>query len=156
MNYSESSRNNSRSTSQKKGRDTSRQKQETDLTEMMTFGNLPYKDGLSKNDYMNRFRKKLIYDIAKLYKDPETAFANFNFSGKNSISMHDILNHKFIRLCNYDVADVKSFLLREKVFKKEDDQLNFLNFKKYFFPKLMLIADTAEGDLVKQEDELLN
>jgi hypothetical protein len=120
MSYSESSQKHSRSTSQKNGRDKSLRKKETDLTEM-TFGNLPYKDGLSKNDYMTRFRKKLIYDIAKLYKDPETAFANFNFSGKNSISMHDILNHKFIRLCNYDVADVKSFLLREKVFKKEED-----------------------------------
>ena len=38
------------------------------------------------------------------------------------------------KLCGHDIKDVKSFLLREKVFKNETDTLDFLNFKKFFFP----------------------
>ena len=60
------------------------------------------------------------------------------------------------KLCGHDIKDVKSFLLREKVFKNETDTLDFLNFKKFFFPQLMLISDGAEGDLIKQEEDTLN
>ena len=101
---------------------------------MVRCNTVPYKEGFCKNHYMLLLRQRLMTDIKRLYKDPESAFAIFNFQGKNSISMQDILGHKFIKICGYDVTDVKSYLLREKVFRNENDQLDFLKFKKYFFP----------------------
>ena len=35
--------------------------------------------------------------------------------------------------------DVKSYLLREKVFPSEKGDIDFTRFKKFFFPQLMLI-----------------
>ena len=54
-----------------------------------------------------------------------------------------------MKLSGLDPEDVKSYLLREKVFKSEASQIDFPTFKKYFFPQLMLIQDSAEGELVK-------
>ena len=86
-------------------------------------------------------------DIKKMYKDPDSAFASFNFYGKKVINMHDILNHMFITRFGYDREDIKAYLLRDKVFISEDTEIDFLTFKKNFFPNLLLIDDKAEKRL---------
>ena len=82
--------------------------------------------------------------IHKQYKDPETAFAAFNFKGMQTISLGDILEHPMVKRSGFDPEDVKSYLLREKVFSSERVDIDFVKFKKYFFPQLMLIEDSAE------------
>ena len=87
--------------------------------------------------------------ITKVYKDPDTAFATFNFRGEATIGLDDILNHMVIKRTGYDKEDIKSYLLRDKVFASEASKIDFLQFKKFFFPQLMLIEDRAERDLMK-------
>ena len=87
-------------------------------------------------------------DIKKMYKDPDSAFASFNFFGKKVITMNDILNHMFITRFGYDREDIKAYLLRDKVFPSEDTEIDFLTFKKHFFPNLLLIDDRDEKRLV--------
>ena len=87
-------------------------------------------------------------DIKKMYKDPDSAFASFNFFGKKVINMPDILNHNFIKRFGYEREDVKAYLLRDKVFTTEDTEIDFTTFKKHFFPALLLIDDRDEKKLV--------
>ena len=83
--------------------------------------------------------------IARMYRDPVTAFATFNVRLQATLSMDDILDHDIVRRSGYDKSDVKSLLLREKVFTtgsssgKNGSELDYTNFKKFFFPKLMMI-----------------
>ena len=90
-----------------------------------------------------------------MYKDPDSAFAAFNFRGEAAIGLDDILNHMVIKRTGYDREDIKSYLLRDKVFASETSAIDFSRFKKFFFPQLMLIEDRAERDLMQQEDFVL-
>ena len=94
--------------------------------------------------------------VRKVYKDPETAFAAFNFRGEATIGLEDILGHMIVKKAGFDLEDVKSYLLREKVFKHEKSEIDFTQFKRFFFPQLMLIEDGAENELLKQEDTALD
>jgi len=111
-----------------------------------------YREQLCKIHFLDVLAKELRLKIHKLYKDPETAFATFNFRGQPTIRMQDILNHAIMRGLDFSSEDVKSYLLRENVFPTEDSEIDFTRFKKYFFPKLMLIQDDAEIELQKKED----
>ena len=93
--------------------------------------------------------------VKQVYKDPDSAFATFNFRGEATIGLDDILNHMVIKRTGFDREDVKSYLLRDKVFASEASEIDFVRFKKFFFPQLMLIEDGAEGELIKQEDSVL-
>ena len=115
-----------------------------------------HKENLCKNHYLQQVQKVFRGAIHRVYKNPETAFATLNFKGEASIGIQDILDHMVVKLSGLDPEDVKSYLLREKVFQSEASQIDFQTFKKYFFPQLMLIEDSAEGELVKQEDSMLD
>lgn len=106
-----------------------------------------YKDSLCKVHFLDLLAKELRMKIRQLYKDPETAFASFNFRGQPTIGMNDILNHGFMKSFQYTTEDMKSYFLRERVFPSETSEIDFTRFKKFFFPQLMLIKDDAEFEL---------
>mmetsp|Transcript_10923 Transcript_10923/g.13799 ORF Transcript_10923/g.13799 Transcript_10923/m.13799 type:complete len:148 (+) Transcript_10923:535-978(+) len=106
-----------------------------------------YKQGLCKTHFLEHLQKELRTKVRRLYKDPENAFAAFNFRGQATIGMNDILNHRIMAQFAFAKADVKSYLLREKVFPSEKSEIDFTRFKKFFFPQLMLIEDGAEHEL---------
>ena len=83
-------------------------------------------------------------DIKKTFKDPDSAFASFNFFGKKTIKMQDIINHNFITRFGFEKEDIKAYLLRDKVFTHEEAEIDFTTFKKHFFPALLLIDDRDE------------
>ena len=87
-----------------------------------------------------------------MYKDPESAFAAFNTQRKATIGLQDILNHSIVTNSGYQREDVKSYLLREKVFASEISEMDYMQFKKFFFPKLMLIEARAEDALLRQDE----
>ena len=92
------------------------------------------KDNLCKIHYLQQVQRVFRGTIHRVYKNPETAFATFNFKGEAGIGIDDILNHMIMKLSGLDREDVKSYLLREKVFQSEASQIDFQTFKKYFFP----------------------
>ena len=51
---------------------------------------------------------------------------------------------------------MRAYLLRDKVFTSENSEIDFLQFKKFFFPQLMLIEDRAEGELQRKEESDLD
>ena len=79
-------------------------------------------------------------DIKKTFKDPDSAFASFNFFGKKTIKMQDIINHNFITRFGFEKEDIKAYLLRDKVFTHEEAEINFTTFKKHFSSKGFLIG----------------
>ena len=78
-----------------------------------------YKEGLCKVHYLEKVQRVIRQTVRKVYKDPETAFAAFNFRGEATIGLEDILGHMIVKKAGFDLEDVKSYLLREKVFKHE-------------------------------------
>ena len=72
--------------------------------------------------------------MRKLYKDPESAFAAFNFRGQAKIGLQEILDSRLVKISGYEAADVKSYLLRDKVFLSDTSEIDYMQFKKYFFP----------------------
>ena len=70
--------------------------------------------------------------------------------------MSDILEHRVVKALAYDTEDIKSYLLRENIFAKESSQIDYSQFKKFFFPQLMLIEEGAEREFVRQEDTVLD
>ena len=69
-----------------------------------------------------------------MYGDPETAFSSFNMSGQMTITIDEFLKHIVVKKIGYDVEDVRSYLLRDKIFPNSNSEINFEQFKKYFFP----------------------
>ena len=90
-----------------------------------------------------------------MYKDPESAFATFNFRGQATVGLDDILSHPIVKT-SFAQEDVRAYLLRDKVFTSENSEIDFLQFKKFFFPQLMLIEDRAEGELQRKEESDLD
>ena len=95
-------------------------------------------------------------DIKTTFKDPDSAFAGFNFFGKKTIKMQDIVNHNFINRFGYDKDDIRAQLLRDKVFSSEEDEIDFTTFKKHFFPALLLIDDRDEKRVDQYEEQALH
>jgi len=61
-----------------------------------------------------------------MYKEPETAFAVFNFTGESTIKIDDILRTTVVwKRLNYSKEDVVASLLRDKVFTTRDGTLDF-------------------------------
>ena len=98
-------------------------------------------NSISKTNHRNFFEEhlelvaKALRSVVKsVYKDPDSAFAAFNFRGEATIGLDDILNHMVIKRTGYDREDIKSYLLRDKVFASETSEIDFSRFKKFFFP----------------------
>lgn len=115
-----------------------------------------YKRGLCKVHFLEHLQSTLRKTVHRVYKDPESAFAAFNFTGLANISMNDILEHRVVKSLGYDMDDIKSYLLRDNIFATESSEIGFTQFKKFFFPQLMLIEEGAERELVRQEDTVLD
>jgi len=110
-----------------------------------------YKNNLCKAHFLTKLKNKLRNEIRLVYKDPESAYASFNFSGKNSISLNELLNHVIVKRIGYSREDIKSYLLRDKVFLSTESHIDYQQFKKNFFPQLVLIADRDEAEMVLHE-----
>lgn len=105
-----------------------------------------YRDNnLCKVHFLEQLRRDLLASITRMYRDPESAFAAFNVRKQEFIRLADILDHDIVRRSGYDKKDVKSYLLREKVFAKASSEIDYIQFKKFFFPKLMQIEARAEN-----------
>ena len=114
-----------------------------------------FKEHLCKVHYLELLQKQLRSKIRRMYKDPESAFATFNFRGQATVGLEDILAHPIVKT-SFAQEDVKAYLLRDKVFTSESSAIDFLQFKKFFFPQLMLIEDRAEGELQRREESDLD
>ena len=114
-----------------------------------------FKNNFCKNHHLEQVKTQMRRDVKKMYRDPDSAFASFNFAGKKVIAMSDILNHLFVTRFRYDREDIKAYLLRDKVFRSEDSEIDFATFKKHFFPELLLIDDRDERKLAMQEEQAL-
>ena len=88
-----------------------------------------------------------------MYKEPETAFAVFNFTGESTIKIDDILRTTVVwKRLNYSKEDVIASLLRDKVFMTRDGTLDFQYFKKMFFPHLTLMMTEEEYAVQRKEE----
>ena len=94
--------------------------------------------------------------MRKVYRDPESAFAACNPRGLATITLDDLLDNTVVKRSGHDPVDVKSLLFHEKVFSSDSpEQLDFMQFKKFLFPQLMLIEHGAYEELNRKEDRVL-
>lgn len=80
--------------------------------------------------------------MSTIFKDPQTAYASFDFNGSGKLYIQNVLSHRVIEMVCFNnkwtKVDVSLWLYRDGVFKKtEDNFIGYLQFKKYFFPQLM-------------------
>lgn len=95
----------------------------------------------------NDIRKRL----SALYRDVHLAFSAFDHGGTGKISISDLLNHRDIKRMQtlYSRDDMKIWLYRDNVFRKTkpaepESTIDFLTFKKFFFPQLLQIHDNDD------------
>jgi hypothetical protein len=88
--------------------------------------------------------------MSTVYRDPQSAYATFDFTGSGKIALKDILNHQVIKKMDpqYTAEDVKLWLYRDNVFENTEEgiesEIGYGQFKKYFFPALMQILDNED------------
>ena len=92
-----------------------------------------FKNEFCKGHYLDQLKQKVRRDVKKTFKDPDSAFASFNFFGKKTIKMQDIVSHNIMGRFGYDKEDLQAYLLRDKVFANEQAEIDFTTFKKHFF-----------------------
>ena len=80
------------------------------------------------------------------YRDVQSTYSAFDYGATGKINLSDFLNHRDIKRMHpqYTAEDIKAWLFRDNVFKKTrqgepESSINFLTFKKYFFPQLLQI-----------------
>lgn len=80
-----------------------------------------------------------------MYKDPQIAFASISADQK-TLHLNDILESQPIKRAQISPDDAKLYLLSE-VFQDEYTGLDYVEFKKFFFPSLVLINDNKETQM---------
>ena len=80
--------------------------------------------------------------MTTVFKDPQTAYTAFDLQGQGKLYIQNILNHRVIEMVcannKWTKADVTIWLYRDGIFKKtEDHSIDFLLFKKFFFPQFL-------------------
>ena len=90
---------------------------------------------MCKNHMLDLIGAKMRRTLRTVYKEPEEAFARFNFTGKSNVSIDDILSNDIImNRIGFSKDDLTSYLLRDKVFQSRNGEINYQIFKKSFFP----------------------
>ena len=74
---------------------------------------------------LEQLSKVLKKEIRRMYGDPETAFSSFNFGGQMAITIDEFLRHAVVAKIGYDAEDVRSYLLRDKIFPNANSEINF-------------------------------
>lgn len=88
--------------------------------------------------------------MSVIFRDPQTAYSTFDFTGSGKIALKDVLNHQVVKRMQprYTADDVKLWLYRDNVFQNTeaglDSEIGYIQFKKYFFPALMQIQDNED------------
>jgi hypothetical protein len=90
-----------------------------------------------------------------MYREPQQAFNQMDFSGRGYILEEDVLNSKLIPRCNYSREDISLYFEHANLFHNTEfnsmnsprsdhyvpvDAINFDKFKKAFFPHLYVVA----------------
>ncbi len=95
-------------------------------------------------------KREIRESIKRMYRDPLTAYGTFDYFGEGKIMIKQLLNHDFFKNIynKYSYDDVKQWLYRDEVFQRlendEDSFIDFIQFKKHFFPQVMQIQDTQD------------
>jgi hypothetical protein len=84
-----------------------------------------YKQGLCKNHMLDVLRAKMRQTLKLCYREPESAFATFNFSGTKNVTMDNILNHMIIPRIGFSKEEIAAYLLRDKVFESRTGEINY-------------------------------
>ena len=94
--------------------------------------------------------------MRNLYKIPDVAFADIDFSGKGYITEEDFFNTLLIYKLKYSREELKEFFDRENSFKrrisKDKVGMNFEIFKRCFFPSEALRYENPMKRMVKAHD----
>ena len=102
-----------------------------------------YKKKLCKQHYFYIMKREIRDSIKRMYRDPLSAYGTFDYFGEGKIMIKQLLNHEFFKNISnkYSIEDVKQWLYRDEVFQRlendEDSFIDFIQFKKHFFPQVM-------------------
>lgn len=100
---------------------------------------------------------KIRKELKIVYRDPESTYSALDFTGTGRISMRSFLDNIIVKRLNIPEDDVIQWLIRDKIFDDRDHEIDFMHFKKKFFPDYFLIEDVNEYDINdhKKEDQIL-
>lgn len=85
------------------------------------------------------------------FRDPWSAYAVLDFSGRGFITKSDFFRCREVNLLQskYTREDIEAWFARDDIFKntkqgEPESRIDFTQFKKYFFPQLMQIHDNED------------
>jgi hypothetical protein len=95
-------------------------------------------------------RDKLRFELKKMFKSAEVAYASFDFSGLGYITEEEFINSKIVKnRISFSTKEIQLFFRDQNIFGQTKDKpgMDFDAFKKYFFPHLYLVqADPDDAD----------
>ena len=65
-----------------------------------------------------------------------SAYAALDFTGSGKVKMLSVLTNLVVQRLKLDEEDIRHWLLMDKIFQSETDEIDFGEFKKCFFPHL--------------------
>ena len=108
--------------------------------------------------YFEDIKIDILNVMHNLYKIPDVAFADIDFSGKGYITEEDFFSTLLIYKLKYSVEEIKEFFDRENSFKRQIDKnkigMNFEIFKRCFFPSEVLRYESPVKRMMKAHDGL--
>lgn len=92
-----------------------------------------------KKHLLDHLKQRVRKELRQVYKEPETAYAAMDFSGKGKIDVTNILSNVIIKRLNFEDCDIVSWLIRDQVFPNVNSSIDYARFKQTFFPYLFHI-----------------
>jgi hypothetical protein len=56
-----------------------------------------FKHNICKKHFVYQLKKHMRREMSTIYRDPQSAYATFDFTGSGKIALKDILNHQVIK-----------------------------------------------------------
>ena len=112
-----------------------------------------YKRKYCKKHYFDDIKIDLQTEMKRMYKTPDVAFSDIDFSGKGYITEPDFFNTLIIYKLKYSKDEIKEYFAREHAFRQKAKGdaygMNFEIFKRHFFPSEALRYENPMKRMVK-------
>lgn len=121
--------------------------------------NKVFKRKFCKKHYFDDIKIDLQLTMKNMYKTPEFAFCDIDFSGKGFVTEEEFFNTLLIYKLKYSKEEIKEYFDRENAFKRKVKAdamgMNFEIFKRHFFPSEALRYENPMKRMVKACDDSL-
>lgn len=114
-----------------------------------------YKDDFCKYHFFDYLAKRVKREIRLMYRNPELAFAALDLDSCGMITKENFISHQIVKKLKFEEEEMLKWFSRDHIFPVKEGKrgLNFLEFKKKFFPRLFQIDEVTIGGEAKVKSD---